>query len=148
MNWPTVILLANAVSTLFMVGLIWMVQVVHYPLFDDVGAENYARYQQRHQNNITYIVAPMMLIELVTAVLLIVYPLVGVDKSLAYVGLILVILVWGSTALLQVPCHEKLIKGFDQAAYQWLVNSNWIRTIAWSARGVVLTMMLFRVIQR
>jgi len=29
-----------------------------------------------------------------------------------------------------------------------LVNSNWIRTIAWSARGAVLTTMLFRVLQR
>lgn len=39
MNWPITILLANVVSTLFMVGLIWMVQIVHYPLFDDVGQE-------------------------------------------------------------------------------------------------------------
>ena len=148
MNWPTVILLANAVSTLFMVGLIWMVQIVHYPLFDDIGQENYVRFQRRHQSNITYIVAPTMLIELATAVLLAVYPVVGVDKSLVYSGLLLVVLVWISTALIQVPCHERLVKGFDPAAYQWLVNSNWIRTVAWSARGALVTMMLFRVLQR
>ncbi len=148
MNFPIIILLANVVSTLFMVGLIWMVQIVHYPLFDDVGQENYVRYQQRHQANITYIVAPVMLVELATAILLLFYPVAGIDKTLVYVGIGLVVLVWLSTALLQVPCHDKLVKGFNQSAYNWLVNSNWIRTVAWSARGAVVTMMLVRVLQR
>ena len=148
MNWPITILLANVVSTLFMVGLIWMVQIVHYPLFDDVGQENYVRYQQRHQSNITYVVAPVMLVELVTSILLLVYPVVGLNKSLAYVSIGLVVLIWLSTALLQVPCHGKLVKEFDQSAYHWLVSSNWIRTIAWSGRGVVVTMMLVRILQR
>lgn len=125
-----------------------MVQIVHYPLFDDVGPENYARYQQRHQSNITYIVLPVMLIELVSAVLLLVYPVVGVDKSLVYLGLGLVVVIWLSTMLLQVPCHDKLVKGFDQAAYRWLVDSNWVRTIAWSARGAIVTMMLIRILQK
>lgn len=148
MNWPISILLANVVSTLFMVGLIWMVQVVHYPLFDDIGEENYVRYQQRHQSNITYIVAPVMLFELATAILLLFFPVAGIDKSLVYIGIGLVILVWLSTALVQVPCHEKLVKGFNQSAYHWLVNSNWIRTVAWSARGVIVVMMLMRILQR
>ena len=148
MNWPITIFLANVVSTLFMVGLIWMVQIVHYPLFNDVGQENYVQYQQRHQSNITYIVAPVMLVELATAILLLVYPVAGLNESLVYVGIGLVILVWLSTALIQVPCHGKLVTGFDQTAYNWLVNSNWIRTVAWSGRGVIVTMMLVRILQR
>ena len=131
-----------------MVGLIWMVQIVHYPLFNDVGQENYVQYQQRHQSNITYIVAPVMLVELATAILLLVYPVAGLNESLVYVGIGLVILVWLSTALIQVPCHGKLVTGFDQTAYNWLVNSNWIRTVAWSGRGVIVTMMLVRILQR
>ena len=146
MNGSLSILLANAVSTLFLVGLIWMVQVVHYPLFDDVGEQGYVSYQKRHQNNITWIVGPMMLIELVTAIALIWYPIAGVDKSLVYTGISLVVLIWLSTAFLQVPCHEKLVKGFDLAAYKWLVNSNWIRTLAWTARGGIVTWMLVRVL--
>ena len=148
MNWPLTILLANVVSTWFMVGLIWMVQIVHYPLFNDVGPEKYVQYQQRHQANITYIVMPVMLIELATAILLIVYPVAGVDKSLVYLGLGLVIVIWLSTAFLQVPCHDKLVKGFDQASYRWLVDSNWVRTIGWSARGAIVTMMLVRILQK
>ena len=147
MKSASTIFLANVTSTLFMVGLIWMVQVVHYPLFDDVGEQNYVQYQQRHQTNITYIVGPVMLVEIVTAIMLAIYPIKGVDKSLVYIGIGLVVLIWLSTAFLQVPCHAKLDKGFDPAAYRWLVDSNWIRTIAWTARGAVVTCMLVRVPQ-
>lgn len=34
------VLLANVASTLMLVGLIWFVQVVHYPQFVRVGANN------------------------------------------------------------------------------------------------------------
>lgn len=142
------VLLINFVATLFMVGLIWMVQVVHYPLFNDVGQENYLSYQQRHQSNITYIVGPVMLIELVTAVALAFYPVDGVGKLLVYLGIGLVALIWFSTAFIQVPCHEKLVKGFDPSAYRWLVDSNWIRTVAWTLRGGLVTWMLVRVLSK
>ena len=148
MNWPLSILLANVFSTLFLVGLIWMVQIVHYPLFDDVGEQHYVNYQQRHQTNITYIVGPMMLLELATAIMLVWSPIEGVDKSLVYTGIGLVVLIWLSTAFIQVPCHEKLVKGFDPAAYRWLVDSNWIRTVAWTARGGLVTWMLVRVLSK
>ena len=148
MNWSLSILLANITSTLFLVGLIWMVQIVHYPLFDDVGEENYVSYQQRHQSNITYIVGPVMLIELIAAFMLLWYPVEGVSKSLVYCGIGLVLVIWLSTAFVQVPCHEKLVKGFEPAAYKWLVNSNWIRTIAWSVRGGLVTWMLIRVLSK
>ena len=148
MNLAQKILLANVVSTLFMVGLIWMVQVVHYPLFDDVGQENYIRYQQRHQNNITLIVGPVMLVELVTAILLLQHPIDGIDRSVVYAGIGLVVLIWLSTAFIQVPCHGKLANGFDPNAYQWLVNSNWIRTVAWTARGGLVTWMMAQVLSK
>ncbi len=148
MNSSIAILLANVASTLFLVGLIWMVQVVHYPLFNDVGQENFVRYQQRHQKNITYIVGPMMLIELVTAIVLLWCPIEGIDKSLLYTGIGLVILIWLSTALIQVPCHSKLVNGFDLSAYKWLVTSNWIRTIAWTARGGLVALMLVRLLSK
>lgn len=148
MNWFPQLFIANFAATFFLVGLIWMVQIVHYPLFDDVGDTNYTRYQERHQNNITLIVAPVMLIELATAVLMIWIVDERIDKTLVYLGLGLVVLVWLSTALIQVPCHEKLVRGFDPVAYRWLVNSNWIRTIAWTARGGIVVAMLLRLLTK
>ena len=38
----TLILLGHLAATLFMVGVIWFVQVVHYPLFAKVGATAFA----------------------------------------------------------------------------------------------------------
>jgi len=61
MNASQPALVVNVVATLLMV---WMVQIVHYRLFDDVGEQNYLRYQQRHQTNITCVVGPVMLIRL------------------------------------------------------------------------------------
>ncbi len=148
MNWSLTILLGNLVSTLFLVGLIWMVQIVHYPLFNDVGEQNYISYQQRHQSSITYVVGPMMLIELATAIMLIWFPVDGISKPMIFTGIGLVVLIWLSTAFIQVPCHEKLVKSFDLAAYNWLVNSNWIRTFAWTARGGLVTWMLVRVLSK
>ena len=89
-----------------------------------------------------------MLIELATAIMLIWFPIDGISKPMVYAGIGLVVLLWFSTAFIQVPCHEKLVKGFDVAAYKWLVSSNWIRTIAWTARGGLVTWMLVRVLSK
>ena len=148
MNWSLQILLANMAATLFMVGLIWMVQIVHYPLFEDIGESNYVTYQQRHQANITIIVGPVMLLELATSILLALYVPEGVGKTIIFSGIALVALIWFSTAFIQVPCHEKLVRGFDLEAYKWLVNSNWIRTVAWTARGILVVWMVSSVLSK
>ena len=50
------VLCLNLISTWYMVGLIWLVQCVHYPLFAKVSAENYVQYQQLHERYITPVV--------------------------------------------------------------------------------------------
>ena len=132
------ILLVNVAATLFMVGLIWIIQLVHYPLFDGVGTDGFTAYQQRHQAQITLIVGPVMLTELVTAILLMVNPPPGVGKPLILAGIGLLGLIWLSTAFIQVPCHERLVNGFDADTHRWLVQSNWIRTMGWTARGLLV----------
>ena len=62
-----IVFLLNLLSTWYLVGLIWMVQVVHYKMFDRVGSDEFTRYEADHTRLITPIVLPPMLIELVTA---------------------------------------------------------------------------------
>ena len=69
MNTNLVFLL-NLLATWYLVGLIWLVQVVHYNMFDRVGSDGFVRYEADHNRLITPIVAPPMLIELATACLL------------------------------------------------------------------------------
>ncbi len=142
MELSTKILIVNLLSTMFLVGLIWIVQVVHYPLFARVGTEIYPAYQSQHEKLITFVVILPMVIELVTSILLAKFTPPGVSRSLVIAGIVLVVLIWLSTAFLQVPCHAKLASGFDPEVHRRLVHSNWIRTIAWSARGVIVTWML------
>ncbi len=129
----------NLLATWYMVGLIWMVQVVHYNLFDRVGREQFERYEADHGRLITPIVAVPMLVELVTACLLLTAMApASFPRWAAWAGVAMVVGIWLSTALLQVPLHHRLSSGFDQNAYQRLVTSNWIRTALWTARGVLL----------
>ncbi|ETW99929.1 MAG: hypothetical protein ETSY1_13155 [Candidatus Entotheonella factor] len=133
-------------STLVMVGVIWFVQIVHYPLFSQVGEAAFSLYETQHTRLTTYVVAPAMLIELVTGLWLL-WP--GVTKVLpvqVWLGIGLLAIVWLSTMFVQVPLHNLLTQGFDAAAHDKLVSTNWLRTLAWSARGLVVLWMVQRVL--
>lgn len=141
---PRVILLVHAAATWFMVGLIWLVQVVHYPLFAGVGEEGFAAYAADHSRRITRVVGPVMLLELGTGVLLLARRPADVGWGWPLAGLALLGVVWASTAFLQVPRHTELGAGFDAAAWRALVATNWVRTVAWSLRGLVVLVLLAR----
>ena len=138
-----VTLVANIASTLFMVGLIWFVQIVHYPLFADVSEPSFSNYEQRHNSLTTWVVAPPMAVELITATMLFWFFPAGVSRWTVGAGFVLVAVIWISTALLQVPCHDALAKGFQTVVHQRLVDTNWIRTVAWSLRGCLVLSMIW-----
>lgn len=138
------VLLAHLSATLLMVGVIWIVQIVHYPLFSAVGADSFAAYEAAHSRRISYIVMPLMLIELATAALLALAPPPQVAPALLWVGLALVVLIWLSTFALQVPQHRILSGGFDLRAHRLLVATNWLRTIGWSLRGLLALWLVAR----
>ncbi|MFN8002796.1 MAG: hypothetical protein U0X75_17460 [Acidobacteriota bacterium] len=137
-SWHKLILLANLAATLYLVGLIWCIQVVHYPLFSQVGQAGFAAYEMAHANLITLIVGPPMLLEAATTALLLLYRPASVSLAAALFGAFLLVLIWLSTMFLQVPQHSRLATGFDADAHRFLVVSNWVRTVAWSLRGGLL----------
>ncbi len=124
-------------ATLFMTGLIWFVQVVHYPLFANVPGEAFATYAARHQRLTGFVVGPVMGLELATAVGL--FWSHDIPRLELWAGLGLLGIIWLSTALVQVPRHTRLGQGYDERTIQELVGSNWVRTAAWTLRaGLVL----------
>ena len=135
------VLLANLSTTLFMVGVIWFVQVVHYPLFSRVGGEGFALCSEAHSRLTAYVVGPPMLAEAATALLLVFRRPAEIPSWAVLVGLALIGMIWASTALLQVPRHTALGSGFDRAALSGLVLTNWLRTAAWSVRGALVLWM-------
>lgn len=135
-------LLVQAFASLAMTGLIWCIQVVHYPLFAAVGRDEFTRYEADHARLITLVVGPLMLVELAAALWLAAVRPAGVPAWMAWTGLALVAAIWLSTATIQVPCHAKLAAGFDAEVHARLVSSNWIRTVAWTARGLLALAMI------
>jgi hypothetical protein len=136
------VLLVHAAVTLVNVGIIWLVQVVHYPLFAGVGEAGWPAYHLGHSRRISRVVGPTMAVEAVTAALLVVAPPDGVPAALAVAGLAGVGVVWASTRLLQVPAHRRLRTGFDPAWHARLVAGNWLRTAVWTLRGLLVLVML------
>ncbi|MCH2154132.1 MAG: hypothetical protein MK089_12400 [Phycisphaerales bacterium] len=135
-------MIAQAVSTFGMFGVIWMVQLELYPFQRLVPADRFVEYQARHMRRVTLVVGPLMLVEAGTSAWLLFLPLSDCGMNLAWVGMGLVFLLWISTLVLQVPCHFKLERGRDDRAIERLILTNWVRTIGWTARAVVVGWML------
>lgn len=137
--------LTHAAATLYLVGVIAVVQGVHYPLFARVGVEGFAAYAAEHGRRITRVVAVPMLVELGCAVALVLTPLPpGVPAWMAWAGLAAVVGVWLSTFLWQVPRHEVLRGGYDLKALRGLLATNLVRGVLWALRGVWALYLLAR----
>ena len=129
-----------------MFGIIWFVQIVHYPLFVEIVPSSFTRYETAYANRMGYIAGPLMLAELLSALLLLApsLRLPAIPAWQAWCGLGLVGLLWASTAFIQVPLHNQLHTAYDPNAIRRLVLSNWIRTLAWSARAALVLFWIDR----
>ena len=140
------IFIFHMVVTWFMTGLIWFIQVVHYPLFARVGKNHYEMYQTSHMRLTTWVVGPPMVIEALTGVALLFVVLKGIPPVLVWANLGLLGMIWISTVLWQVPQHNTLLNGFNAVAHQRLIRSNWVRTFAWTVRALLLSGFLLVVL--
>lgn len=135
-------LLVQVGSTLAMVGLIWFVQVVHYPLFSQVGRDQFRRYEMDHQRLTMWVVAPLMLLEMISALVLIWWRPPGIGTPSVYLGVFLTVSIWLMTYAIQVPQHASLLLSYNAVIHQRLVRDNWYRTVAWSSRGLLVLWMV------
>ncbi len=132
----------HAAVTWFMTGLIWFVQVVHYPLMGRVGLGEAPGYAASHQRRVSLVVGPVMLLEGITALALVAPPPLAYSRALPAVGLAMLVFVWASTAMLQMPMHGHLLAGSDAKAHRRLVATNWIRTVLWTLRALLAARLL------
>lgn len=120
-------------SSIFMAGVIWLVQIVQYPSFLLISNEHFKDYHKTYSDRISYVVAPVMLLELICAYWLF-YEL-GF-KYLVY--FLISLLIFAATAFISVPLHNKLALGKDERIINQLVVTNWIRTLLWSLKLIIL----------
>lgn len=138
----TIIAVINAASSIFLAGVIWTVQLVHYPYLRFSDRETFGRSHAFHTSAITPVVAPAMILELATSAWLAVFPPRSLPYWIIAAGLALVAIVWASTFAVQVPAHNDLSGGFSDERIRSLVKGNWVRTIAWTIKGMLAIYLL------
>lgn len=125
----------------WMMVTIIFVQLVHYPLFLALHYSDRVAYAKKHQAKISFIVMPVMLLELVSLIAMASsYALDIFWLTLCF----LLVVIWTSTFLIQVPCHKKMLLQPDDKILNRLVQSNWIRTIAWTLKTVCILYMILQ----
>ena len=138
---------AQVVGSVGMFGVIWVMQVVHYPLMRFVSGEQFARFETAHRVRISWVVGPLMLIEGVCVLAFLFAPPAGLAWWLPWVGAGVEAIAIGTTAFVSAPLHEQLNANFDEATLHRLVATNWIRTVAWTARAAVAIATLVAVLR-
>lgn len=133
----TVLIFIHLLTTAVMFGIVWFVQIIHYPLFAFVDDGNFAVFEKEHIRLTKFLIMPAMLIELATAVLLVIYS-TEMQMPFLWTNLLLLGIIWASTMFIQVPLHSALTGNKDEKSIRKLVSSNWIRTAAWTIRLVLL----------
>lgn len=128
------LLKVNLLSTSVMAGVIWIIQLLHYPSFHFINEKNYIEFQHFHMQRISFIVVPVMLIELASALLIAYF----FESSLTIILLAFVLGIWAITFIFFTNMHQKLTNGYDHSIVDRLVQINWSRTALWSLRLIIL----------
>ena len=133
-------LIIHLIATSVMVGVIWVIQLVHYPSFHFIELKQYTTFQRFHMSRISYVVIPAMLTELFTLILIV----ISMDQidTLVVASAILLIFIWLMTAVFFSGVHQKLTLGYDQTVVDKLVKLNWGRTLLWTLRLLLISIYL------
>lgn len=123
-------------STAIMVGVIWVIQLIHYPSFHFIKESNYSKFQQFHMNRISIIVIPTMIIEIISGLLI--FWSVFHSNIFFISSLFILISIWAITFIFFTKMHQGLVFGYNQEIVNKLILINWSRTLLWSLRLIIL----------
>lgn len=127
------VLLINIISSFLLCGLIWTVQLVHYPSFHRIDRALFIEHMKDHKFRISLLVVPLMLFEFGTSAGLAFYS--DTYSMIHQVGFLVVIFIWLVTFFVQVPLHNKLSIGYQEESISRLVQTNMIRTLLWTIKA-------------
>ncbi|GAA4002700.1 hypothetical protein GCM10022408_12690 [Hymenobacter fastidiosus] len=139
------LVLLNFACAAYLTGVIWTIQLAHYPGFAQAARDTFPAFHQQHARGISWVVLGPMVLELALA-----NWLAWQGRALGtavWWALGLVVLIWAATFFISVPFHNRLAQGYDYVAIDGLVRTNWIRTLAWTARSGILGGLLYSLIR-
>lgn len=125
------IYIARLVVSASLCVLIWMVQLLIYPSFKYFEALGLAAWHRIYTRNMTYIVAPLMILQGLLAF----YSLLFLQQELLLNSLValLVVACWITTFMIFIPLHVQIDRAPQVVATSiQLTSRNWIRVVLWS----------------
>ena len=103
------ILLFQIVINVYLLGVIIMTQFITYPTFLIIDKNSFNKYHRKYVNIISIIVAPAMVLEIISLIVL-----VYLSKDFLLVkSLILLLCIWLTTFIIMVPSHNILSRKND-----------------------------------
>ena len=123
MNFLFLLIIINSI----LVGVILMTQILSYPLLLKLNKSNFYDYYNSYTKRISFIVIPLMIFEVFLSIILNTI----LNNFYLFVSNILLLIIWSSTFLIQVPIHNKLSSNHSYSLINKLIFTNWIRTVAW-----------------
>ena len=132
---------------LYAVGNVWLVQLVCYRLWPSVGRNEAFRYHLAWWHSIWGVLfVPAGVVFLGTLALLWLRPS-GVHRRLVWLGIILQIIIYASTAAWWAPLMARLVKPNGEMLlhdYQLLMSTHWVRLALITAYGITSFYVLIK----
>ena len=129
MDYTALILQTSLLVDVGLVVLIWMVQLIVYPSFTYYQPANLFKWHQQYTTRLPFVVIPLMLSQLVLAIVAVFYEVNIINCCC----LLIVLFLWIFTFTSFAPLHHKISEGnTNQSILQLLIRRNWIRTFFWS----------------
>lgn len=138
-----IVFMFHFISTSIMVGVIWIIQLVHYPTFLFIDKQKYSNFQKFHMSKVSYIVMPAMTVEFFSGTYVLFCSKNLIENNLFLLAFSFLVLNWVITGLVFVKIHNSLLIEYKMQTILLLVKLNWIRTILWSLRLIFLTVIIF-----
>jgi hypothetical protein len=135
-----IVSIIHVAATWAMVGFIWTIQVLHYPLMARVPDAEFPPFERSHQARVSVVLALFGPVEVVTAAWLFIDP-GPIPRVLPLAAGLVLAAIWIATGFVFAPLHGRLAAG-ERSAHRRLEAWNWYRTGAWSIRGVMALWML------
>lgn len=139
--WLQVVLVAQVIGSVGMFGVIWVIQLVHYPLMKKVPAEAFASFEAEHQRRITWVVGPLMALEGISVLAVFFGRPSCLSLAIVLLGGVVEAVAIGTTAFVSAPMHGRMAASGRPDLLDRLIATNWIRTAAWTVRGALAIAM-------
>ena len=131
------ILIIQLLFSGIILGILWFIQLIHYPLFFKIK-EDFEAYEKEHIKRMTYLIIPLIIPDVFLNVLLTLLLVHHPYSLLLAFSLGFNLMTWLSTLFFQIDQHKQLSCCFSLKTLKALVKTSWIRTVLWTFKTACL----------